>query len=94
MRVCDWIAEFLYERGVTYVHGLMGGGAAGLNDGFIKNGKIKYVCYHHEQGAGHAAIGESKITGSKSHNWLCRNQLCHQCAECLAGFRTCVISFR
>jgi acetolactate synthase-1/2/3 large subunit len=41
----------------------MGGGAAGLNDGFIKHGKIKYICYHHEQGAGHAAIGESKITG-------------------------------
>lgn len=66
MRVCDWIAEFLYDRGVTYVHGLMGGGAAGLNDGFIKNGKIKYICYHHEQGAGHAAIGESKITGKIS----------------------------
>jgi acetolactate synthase-1/2/3 large subunit len=63
MRVCDWIAHFLYERGVTNVHGLMGGGAAGLNDGFIKHGKIQYICYHHEQGAGHAAIGESKITG-------------------------------
>jgi acetolactate synthase-1/2/3 large subunit len=41
----------------------MGGGAAGLNDGFIKNGKIDYICYHHEQGAGHSAIGESKFTG-------------------------------
>lgn len=63
MRVCDWIANFLYERGVERVHGLMGGGASGLNDGFIKHGKIGYVCYHHEQGAGHAAIGESKVTG-------------------------------
>jgi acetolactate synthase-1/2/3 large subunit len=41
----------------------MGGGAAGLNDGFIKHPSIEYVCYHHEQGAGHAAIGESKYTG-------------------------------
>jgi acetolactate synthase-1/2/3 large subunit len=41
----------------------MGGGASGLNDGFIKHGKISYICYHHEQGAGHAAIGESKFTG-------------------------------
>jgi acetolactate synthase-1/2/3 large subunit len=41
----------------------MGGGASGLNDGFIKHGKIGYVCYHHEQGAGHSAIGESKFTG-------------------------------
>jgi acetolactate synthase-1/2/3 large subunit len=63
MRVCDWIAEYLYQIGVKRVHGEMGGGASGLNDGFIKNGKIGYVCYHHEQGAGHAAIGESKFTG-------------------------------
>jgi acetolactate synthase-1/2/3 large subunit len=63
MRVCDWIAEYLYQIGVKRVHGLMGGGASGLNDGFIKHGKIGYVCYHHEQGAGHAAIGESKFTG-------------------------------
>lgn len=63
MRVCDWIANYLYQQGVTRVHGLMGGGAMGLNDGFIKHGKINYVCYHHEQGAGHAAIGDSKFTG-------------------------------
>ena len=63
MRVCDWIADYLYNQGITRVHGLMGGGAMGLNDGFIKHGKIKYICYHHEQGAGHAAIGESKFTG-------------------------------
>lgn len=63
MRVADWIAEYLHSIGVTKIHGLMGGGAAGLNDGFIKNGKLDYICYHHEQGAGHAAIGESKYTG-------------------------------
>ena len=66
MRVCDWIAQFLYKKGIDRVHGLMGGGASGLNDGFIKHGKIKYICYHHEQGAGHAAIGESKYTGNFS----------------------------
>jgi len=66
LRVCDWIAQYLYEVGVTRVHGLMGGGASGLNDGFIKQGKIQYICYHHEQGAGHAAIGESKFTGALS----------------------------
>ena len=65
MRVCDWIAQYLKSVGVERVHGLMGGGAAGLNDGFIKQG-MPYVCYHHEQGAGHAAIGESKITGKLS----------------------------
>jgi acetolactate synthase-1/2/3 large subunit len=63
MRVADWIADYLYSIGVRRVHGLMGGGAAGLNDGFIKHGGIEYICYHHEQGAGHAAIGEAKYSG-------------------------------
>ena len=63
MRVADWIADYLWEIGVSRVHGLMGGGAAGLNDGFIKHHGIEYICYHHEQGAGHAAIGEAKYTG-------------------------------
>lgn len=65
MRVCDWIANYLKAQGVKRVHGLMGGGASGLNDGFIKQ-KMPYICYHHEQGAGHAAIGESKLTGKLS----------------------------
>ena len=62
MRACDWIADYLKSVGVERVHGLMGGGASGLNDGFIKQ-EMPYICYHHEQGAGHAAIGESKFTG-------------------------------
>ena len=62
MRVCDWIAEYLWNYGVKNVYGIMGGGAAGLNDGFIKQGKINYRCFHHEQGAAHAAIGEAKLT--------------------------------
>ena len=66
MRVCDYIAERLVYHGVKYVYGLMGGGASGLNDGFIKNKDINYVCFHHEQGAGYAAVGESKITNKIS----------------------------
>jgi acetolactate synthase I/II/III large subunit len=27
---------------------------------------MEYICYHHEQGAGHAAIGEAKYTGTLS----------------------------
>lgn len=64
MRVCDWIADYLYKSGVKRIHGLMGGGAAGLNDGFIKHPKLDYICYHHEQSAGHAAIGEAKYSGN------------------------------
>jgi len=65
VRVCDWIPQYLRSQGVERVHGLMGGGASGLNDGFIKAG-MPYICYHHEQGAGHAAIGETKFTGKVS----------------------------
>ena len=66
MRVCDYIAERLATYGVKYVYGLMGGGASGLNDGFIQNKAIEYICFHHEQGAGYAAVGESKITNKIS----------------------------
>jgi acetolactate synthase-1/2/3 large subunit len=64
IRACDWIANYLYSQGVTTVHGLMGGGSSGINDGFIKYENINYICYHHEQGAGHGAIGEAKFTGN------------------------------
>ena len=66
MRVCDWIANFVYDQGIRNIHGLTGGGAMGLNDGFIKHEGLNYIAYHHEQGAGHAAIGESKFTGIPS----------------------------
>ena len=66
MRVCDWIADYVYQQGVKTIHGLTGGGAMGLNDGFIKHPELNYIAYHHEQGAGHAAIGESKFTGKPS----------------------------
>lgn len=66
IRACDWIANFVYEQGIKFVHGLTGGGAMGLNDGFIKHPNISFIAYHHEQGAGHAAIGESKFTGNPS----------------------------
>lgn len=66
MRVADYIAERLAKLGVKYIYGIMGGGAAGLNDAFIINEKLKYICFHHEQGAANAALGESKVTNSLS----------------------------
>jgi acetolactate synthase-1/2/3 large subunit len=61
MRVCDYIAKTLYEQyNIKHVYGLVGGGAAGLNDGFICNSNIEFVCFHHEQGAGHAAVGAAR----------------------------------
>ena len=60
MRVCDYIAQTLNNIGVTKVYGLVGGSTAGLNDGFISNPNIDYIAFHHEQGAGHAAVGSAR----------------------------------
>lgn len=66
MRLSDYIAKRLVEEGVKNIYGIMGGGAAGLNDGFITNKNLNYICFHHEQGASNAAIAESKMTNSIS----------------------------
>ncbi len=60
--VADYVAEFFVQIGCNKIHGLMGGGAAGLNDAFIRNTNIDYHCYHHEQSAGYAALGEARVT--------------------------------
>ena len=69
LTVADYIAEFLAQISCHKVHGLMGGGAAGLNDAFIRNSHIEYYCYHHEQSAGYAAVGESRL----SRRWAILN---------------------
>jgi acetolactate synthase-1/2/3 large subunit len=60
MRVSDYIAKILSEKGVRHVYGLVGGGSAGLNDGFFCNQDIEFIGFHHEQGAGYAALAASK----------------------------------
>lgn len=56
--VSDYIAEFLHRLDIKNIHTLMGGGASGLNDAFIRNKNINCLSYHHEQAAGYAALGE------------------------------------
>jgi acetolactate synthase-1/2/3 large subunit len=65
MKTNDYIANRLIQEGIKYVFGIMGGGAAGLNDGFIRS-KIDYICFHHEQGAANAALAFSKCTNNIS----------------------------
>lgn len=60
MRVCDYIAKRLNEYGIDKVYGLVGGSTAGLNDGFISHSNIEFIAFHHEQGAGHAAVGSAR----------------------------------
>ena len=68
-RVSDYIAELCVAIGLKNIHGLMGGGASGLNDGFLKNNKLNYLCYHHEQSAGYAALAEARF----NKNWALLN---------------------
>jgi acetolactate synthase-1/2/3 large subunit len=60
MRVCDYIADRLNQLGITKIYGLVGGSTAGLNDGFISHPDIEFIAFHHEQGAGHAAVGSAR----------------------------------
>lgn len=66
MRVSDYIANRLHQEGIRKVYGLVGGSTAGLNDGFISHHDIEFVAFHHEQGAGHAAVGEARTSRNLS----------------------------
>lgn len=66
MRVSDYIAHRLSQQGVTEVYGLVGGSTAGLNDGFISHPEIQFIPFHHEQGAGHAAVGSARTNNKLS----------------------------
>lgn len=66
MRVCDYIAKRLHELGIRQVYGLVGGSTSGINDGFISHPAIEFIAFHHEQGAGHAAVGAARTTNALS----------------------------
>lgn len=62
LRVADVIADFLVDRGVDTVFGLMGGGAMFLNDALaVRSKEITTVFNHHEQASSMAAVGYSKM---------------------------------
>jgi acetolactate synthase-1/2/3 large subunit len=55
MKVCDAIALWLAERGITHSFGIIGGGNVVLWDAIHRLGKTELVCVHHEQAAAMAA---------------------------------------
>jgi len=66
VRVSDYIAKFLEERGIKYVFMVTGGGAMFLNDGIAKSNKIKGIFNNHEQASAMAAVGYSKLNNEIS----------------------------
>lgn len=63
MRVCDYIAKFIYEKGIQDVFMVSGGGLMFLTDGLACNKDLNVVCCHHEQAVAMAAVSYAKYKG-------------------------------
>ena len=63
IRVADFIAQFLADRGVRHIFMVTGGGAMHLNDAFGRERRIRYVCNHHEQACAMAAESYARLSG-------------------------------
>jgi acetolactate synthase-1/2/3 large subunit len=63
IRVAEYVAQFLVERGVTHVFMLTGGGAMFLNDALGFKPGLTPVFQHHEQACAMAAEGYARVSG-------------------------------
>ncbi len=63
MLASDWIAKFLAAQRVDSVYEVIGGMIANLIDSLHRDGRVRIVSCHHEQGAGFAAEGHARMTG-------------------------------
>ncbi|MFH1691080.1 MAG: thiamine pyrophosphate-binding protein [Candidatus Omnitrophota bacterium] len=63
MRVCDYIAKFIYEKGTEDVFMLSGGGIMHLTDGLACHKELKIYCLHHEQSVSMAMEAYSRLIG-------------------------------
>lgn len=61
MKVSDYIAEFLTQKGITNVFTVCGGGSMHMNDSFGHHPKLHCVYNHHEQASAIAAEGYARI---------------------------------
>lgn len=66
MKVSELIADFLYEKGIRYVFGIIGAGNARLFDSITSKGFTHIICVHHEQAACLAAQAYYRISGGLS----------------------------
>ncbi len=63
MRVVDYIADFLVDKGVTHNFMVTGGGAMQLDDALGHKAEIKNIFNHNEQGCSIAAEAYTRVTG-------------------------------
>jgi acetolactate synthase-1/2/3 large subunit len=62
IRLADYVAKALVEKGLTQVFLITGGMAMHLNDAFGHCKELRYTCCHHEQASAMAAEGYARIT--------------------------------
>lgn len=63
MKASDYIAQFLYEQGVTHVFELVGGMITHMLDSLHQHGRVSIVSMHHEQSAAFAADAYGRVSG-------------------------------
>jgi acetolactate synthase-1/2/3 large subunit len=63
IRVADYIAKTLADRGVRHLFMVSGGGAMFLNNAFGTEPRLRYHCNHHEQASAIAAEGYARVSG-------------------------------
>lgn len=63
VKVAQYIADFLAEKGVEHLFTVTGGGAMHLNDAFGHHTKLTCIYNHHEQACAIAAEGYARLTG-------------------------------
>ena len=61
VRVGDYVAQFLKNKGVEHIFLVTGGGSMFLNDGISKEPSITPIFNHHEQASTMAAVAYSKV---------------------------------
>lgn len=61
IRIADYVAEFLVNKGVTDVFSVVGGGAMHLNDALGHNPGLKVTYNHHEQACAMAAEAYARL---------------------------------
>ena len=63
VKVAQYIADFLVEKGVEHMFTVTGGGAMHLNDAFGHKEGLQCIYNHHEQACAIAAEGYARLTG-------------------------------
>jgi len=66
MKVSDYIAQFISEKGVKYVFTISGAGNVHLLNSVADHKKLNYVCPHHEQAGVMASLAYNRISGKLS----------------------------